>query len=62
MLAAEVSVGQQAQADAFLLKGELAGVKSALTTASDQLSAERAAGVLTFSLSLIAFQGLDVPG
>lgn len=52
MLAVEVSAGQQTQADAALLKGELAGVKSALATASDQLTSERAAGVLPFALSI----------
>ena len=44
LLASEASAGQQAQAEAAALNGELASVKSALADAVDTLAAERAAG------------------
>ena len=42
--AAAAVYSQQVQADASLLKSEMADVKSALAMASNQLTAERAAG------------------
>jgi hypothetical protein len=45
---ADAASSQEVRANAALLKSEMADVKSALTMASDQLTAERSAGVERF--------------